>query len=85
VFSYASRNSYTDLTQPAPAVTTLRLTHNVEVEVVALPVPFRVVADTGVVPSASSAHSLKDQALVADYDTLTHVVVKDPALKQTNT
>jgi hypothetical protein len=53
----------------------LQLTHHVEIEVVAFAVSLRVVAHTGVVPGASSAHTLKNQALVTDDDALSNVVI----------
>jgi hypothetical protein len=61
----------------------MTLTHDVEVEVVALAVPLGIVAYTGVVPSAVSTYTLKHQALIADDNSPSHVVVEQLALQQT--
>jgi len=59
------------------------LTHDVEVEVVTLAVAFGIVAYTGVVTSAVSAYPLQHQALIADDNSPSRVVVERMALQQT--
>jgi hypothetical protein len=61
----------------------MTLTHDVEVEVVALAVPLGIVAYTGVVASAVSTHTLQHQALIADDNSPSDVVVELLALQQT--
>ncbi|PSN53394.1 hypothetical protein C0J52_03816 [Blattella germanica] len=52
----------------------LQLTHDVEVEAVALAIAFRVVAHASVVARTCSAHALKHQTLIADDDTTANVL-----------
>lgn len=57
------------------------LTQHVEVEGLALPVPFSVVTDTGVISRGRPGYSLKDQALVADYNSRADVDVEQLPLQ----
>jgi hypothetical protein len=59
------------------------LTHDVEVEVVALSVALGIVAYTGVIASAVSTYTLQHQTLIADDNSPSHVVVEQMALQQT--
>lgn len=67
-----------DLVQ-RPAITVV-LTHYVEKKRLALPVALRVVPDAGVIPGRRPADSLEHQALVADDNALSGVVIQYPAL-----
>jgi hypothetical protein len=59
------------------------LTHDVEVEVVALAVALGIVTYTGVVAGAVSTYTLQHQALIADDNSPSCVVVEQMALQQT--
>lgn len=61
----------------------MTLTHDVEEEVVAFAIAFGIVAYTGVVASAVSTYTLQHQALIADDNSPSHVVVEQMALRQT--
>lgn len=57
------------------------LTQYVEVEWFTFAIPFGIVADTSVISRRWSGHSLKNKALVADYNSGTDVDVQKLALK----